>query len=244
MLESGPSELRPLMLSWLWLPERSRTDGKKARVRAVRSAPGFDNRSALAVWKKEADGGDGAHPPEDTVAAAAHGEELTRHGLGEGRGQVGRLTELAPLDEEAAPQTTAMPASVRGPRSSDSQRRPRQLVQQTKSSERQETESKHRSCCSDDKEESAGQRCGIAPAVAIVEAPTAQAHIPWREGRARRHGDAELVDAAREAGGRVGEGWLVAADGAVEDETELAAAQLQGRRPPVQRPSRVRAGFG
>ena len=45
---------------------------------------------------------DGAHPPEDAVAAAAHGEELPRHRLGEGRGQVGRLTELAPLDEEAA----------------------------------------------------------------------------------------------------------------------------------------------
>ena len=67
------------------------------------------------MWKKEAEEADGAHPPEDTVAAAAHGEELTRHGLGERRGQVGRLTELAPLDEEAAPQTTAMPAaSVRG----------------------------------------------------------------------------------------------------------------------------------
>ena len=73
-----------------------------------------------------------------------------------------------------------------------------------------------------------GREGGIAPAVAIVEAATAQAHIPWREGRSRRHGDAELVDAAREAGGRVGEGWLVAADGAVEDEAELAPAQLQG----------------
>ena len=112
-LESGPSELRPLMLSWLWLPERSRTDGKKARVRAVRAAaPGCDDASDC-LWKKEAEGGDGAHPPEDAVAAAAHGEELTRHGLGEGRGQVGRLTELAALDEEAAPQTAAVPASVR-----------------------------------------------------------------------------------------------------------------------------------
>ncbi len=79
-----------------------------------------------------------------------------------------------------------------------------------------------------DKEESAGQGGGCAPAVAIVKAATAQAHIARREGRARRHGDAELVDAAREAGGRVGEGWLVAADGAVEDEAELAPAQLQG----------------
>ena len=82
------------------------------------------------------------------------------------------------------------------------------------------------------KEESADKRGGCAPAEAIVEAAAAQAHIAWREGRARRHGDAELVDAAREAGGRVGEGWLVAADGAVEDEAELAPAQLQRRRPP------------
>ena len=72
------------------------------------------------------------------------------------------------------------------------------------------------------------QESRLRPAVAVIEASAPQADVARREGRARRHGDAELVDAAREAGGRVGEGWLVAADGAVEDEAELTPAQRQG----------------
>ena len=203
-LESGPSELRPLMLSWLWLPERSRTDGKKARVRAVRSASGFDNRSALAVWKREAEGGDGAHPPEDAVAAAAHGEELTRHGLGEGRGQVGRLTELAALDEEAAANNSR--ASIR---QSDHHRQ-----------HNSELERRRRAC---------------APAEAIVEASAAQAHVLRRvdSHRPAASSDAELVDATRHLGQRCDDLLAVVAHAGVEDEAELAPAQLKRRRPPA-----------